>query len=55
MLLSQLGVESLVVIARPSTSDLPKAHLLNQRTMEILGDTGVSDEVYKRGTPRENM
>jgi 2,4-dichlorophenol 6-monooxygenase len=55
MLLSQLGVESLVVNARPSTSDLPKAHLLNQRTMEILSDTGVSDEVYRRGTPRENM
>ena len=36
MLLSQLDVESLLIIARPSTSDLPKAHVLNQRAMEIL-------------------
>jgi 2,4-dichlorophenol 6-monooxygenase len=55
MLLSQLGIESLVVNARPSTSDLPKAHVLNQRTMEILRDTGVSDEIYAMGTPPENM
>jgi 2,4-dichlorophenol 6-monooxygenase len=41
-LLSQLGVDSLLINARPSTSDLPKAHVLNQRTMEILGDVGVA-------------
>jgi 2,4-dichlorophenol 6-monooxygenase len=34
--LSQLGVESLLVSALPTTSVLPKAHVLNQRTMEIL-------------------
>jgi 2,4-dichlorophenol 6-monooxygenase len=55
MLLSQLGVESLVVNARPSTSDLPKAHVLNQRAMEILGDVGVAQDIYARGTPLENM
>ena len=55
MLLSQLGVESLLVNARPSTSDLPKAHVLNQRAMEILGDCGVAEDIYARGTPLENM
>ena len=43
MLLSQLGIETWLVNARPSTSDLPKAHVLNQRAMEILegcGDRG---------------
>ncbi len=55
MLLSQLGVESLLVNARPSTSDLPKAHVLNQRAMEILGDVGVAEDIYARGTPLENM
>jgi len=55
MLLSDLGIDSLLINARPSTSDLPKAHLLNQRTMEILGDTGVAETIYACGTPPENM
>jgi 2,4-dichlorophenol 6-monooxygenase len=55
MLLAQLGVESLLVSALPTTSTLPKAHVLNQRTMEILRGLGVADEVYARGTPPEHM
>jgi len=55
MLLSQLGVETLLVSALPTTSVLPKAHVLNQRTMEILTDCGVADEIYGRGTPPEHM
>ena len=55
MLLSKLGVESLLVSALPSTSMLPKAHVLNQRAMEILTDVGVAEEIYRRGTPAENM
>src|SRR5262245_22729197 len=55
MLLSELGVESLLVSALPTTSVLPKAHVLNQRTMEIFTDLGVADEIYARGTPPENM
>ncbi len=55
MLLSQLGIKSLLVNARPTTSDLPKAHVLNQRAMEILNDAGVADAIYKVGTPPENM
>ncbi|MDX2165986.1 MAG: FAD-dependent monooxygenase [Deltaproteobacteria bacterium] len=55
MLLSQLGVETLLVSALPTTSVLPKAHVLNQRSMEILTDVGVADEIYRRGTPPEQM
>jgi len=55
MLLSGLGVETLLVSARPETSDLPKAHVLNQRTMEILRDAGVADTIYERGTPLAQM
>jgi len=55
MLLAGLGVESLLVSALPTTSILPKAHVLNQRAMEILDDAGVADEIYARGTPAENM
>lgn len=55
MLLSQLGVETLLVSALATTSVLPKAHVLNQRAMEILTDVGVADEIYRRGTPPEQM
>ena len=55
MLLSKLGVESLLVSALPTTSILPKAHVLNQRAMEILSDVGVAEEIYACGTPAENM
>ena len=55
MLLSRLGVPSLLVSSWPTTSVLPKAHVLNQRTMEIFREVGVADAVYERGTPPENM
>ena len=55
MLLSTLGVESLLVNALPVTSTLPKAHILNQRAMEIMSDTGVADRIYSVGTPPEQF
>ena len=51
MLLARHGVDHLLVSALPGTSDLPKAHVLNQRTMEILEDCGVADEIAERSTP----
>lgn len=55
MTLSSLGVESLLVSSLPHTSVLPKAHVLNQRTMEIFTEVGVAPEILKRSTPAENM
>ncbi len=55
MLLSKLGVEHLLVSSLPTTSILPKAHVLNQRTMEILEDAGVADDIAARSTPARNM
>lgn len=55
MLLSQLGIETLLVSRYPETSRLPKAHLLNQRTMEIFTDLGVAPAILAKSTPNENM
>ncbi len=55
MLLSQLGVESLLVSALPTTSILPKAHVLNQRSMEIFRGLGIAERIYERGTPPAQM
>jgi len=53
--LSQMRVEHLLVSALPTTSLLPKAHEINQRAMEILGDLGIVDQVIAAGTPPEQM
>jgi 2,4-dichlorophenol 6-monooxygenase len=53
--LSDLGVEHLLVERHPGTSVLPRAHYLNQRTMEVLRQHGVADSVYEVGTPIENF
>ena len=53
MLLSGLGVEHLLVSALPETSILPKAHVLNMRTMEILEDAGVAGR--SRSAARRRM
>jgi 2,4-dichlorophenol 6-monooxygenase len=55
MLLACQGVEHLLVSARPGTSTLPKAHVLNQRAMEVLEDVGVAGVIAERSTPAEQM
>jgi len=55
MLLASYGVDHLLVSARPTTSDLPKAHVLNQRAMEVLDDCGVAEAIAARSTPAAQM
>lgn len=55
MLLSQAGIDTILVERHRSTSILPKAHVLNQPTMEVFSELGVAEEIYARGTPRENI
>ena len=55
MLLSGLGVDHLLVSSQPTTSTLPKAHVLNQRSVEIFDDCGAYDEVRRLSTPPEQM
>jgi 2,4-dichlorophenol 6-monooxygenase len=49
--LSDLGVEHLLVERHETTSHLPKAHYLNQRTMEAFRQHAVADDIYAVGTP----
>ena len=55
ILLSRLGVESLVVTRYPETTRVPRGHILNQRTMEIFTDMGVAPEIVEKGTPPKNF
>jgi 2,4-dichlorophenol 6-monooxygenase len=54
-LLSDHGIDHLLVERHPGTSVLPRAHYLNQRTMEILRQHGVADAIYEVGAPIDNF
>jgi 2,4-dichlorophenol 6-monooxygenase len=53
IILSDLGIESLLVERHPSTSRYPKAHILNGRTMEIMAQHGLAEDIYQEGSPPE--
>lgn len=55
MLLSQANIEHVLVNDRFMTSPYPKAHIINQRTVEIMNRLGLADEIYKRATPPDQM
>jgi 2,4-dichlorophenol 6-monooxygenase len=54
IMLSDLGVDSLLVERHPETAIMPKAHILNPRTLEIFRQHGLSEDVYRIGAPRES-
>jgi 2,4-dichlorophenol 6-monooxygenase len=53
--LSEHGIEHHLVERHVSTSPLPKAHYLNQRTMEVFRQYNVADAIYEVGTPQQFM
>ncbi len=56
-LLSTYGVENMVVNRYRWLANTPRAHITNQRTMEVLRDLGreVEDEAYMHATHQELM
>jgi 2,4-dichlorophenol 6-monooxygenase len=53
VMLADLGVPYLLVERHPTTAVMPKAHILNVRTMEIFAQHGLADRVYRLGAPQE--
>lgn len=53
--LSTYGVPNIVVTRYASLADTPRAHITNQRTMEVLRDLGVERDVVARATPQQLM
>lgn len=51
ILLSQLGVDHVLIERRDGRSKLPKAHYLNCRTMEIFAGMDCDTQVYGKGSP----
>ena len=54
ILLSDLGIDSLLIERHPGTSHMAKAGAHNQRTMEIFRRHGVADQIQRIGAPAEN-
>jgi 2,4-dichlorophenol 6-monooxygenase len=53
--LSTLGIANVLITRYGWLADSPRAHITNQRTMEVLRDLGVEPEVIARGTPQALM
>jgi 2,4-dichlorophenol 6-monooxygenase len=51
IILSDAGIDHILVEARPTTTALPKAHYLNPRTMEIFRQHNVAQSVYEKAMP----
>ena len=53
--LSRYGVEHLLVERHRGTAHTPRAHIINQRTVEILRHLGISDRFHAVATPQHLM
>ncbi len=55
MFLATYGTRTLLVTKYGRTSDTPRAHITNQRTMEAMRDMGVEAQLMREATPWEYM
>jgi len=53
LFLSSLGVPNIMITKYRWTANTPRAHITNQRTMEIFRDLGIEEEVLADATPHE--
>jgi 2,4-dichlorophenol 6-monooxygenase len=55
LFLSTYGIDNMVLTKYRWTANTPRAHITNQRTMEILRDMGVEAEAAEKSSPQELM
>jgi 2,4-dichlorophenol 6-monooxygenase len=53
--LATLGVEHIVITKYSWTANTPRAHITNQRTVEIFRDLGIEADIKANGTPQRLM
>ena len=51
--LSTLGIPNIMITKYRWTANTPRAHITNQRTMEIFRDLGIEDQVLADASPHE--
>jgi 2,4-dichlorophenol 6-monooxygenase len=55
LLLSTLGVPNIMITKYRWTANTPRAHITNQRAMEVFRDAGIEGQVQADATPHELM
>ena len=50
-MLADAGVQAYLIERHPGTALMPKAHILNPRTMEIFAQHGIAGDVRRHGAP----
>ncbi len=55
LFLSKYGVDNMVLTKYRWLANTPRAHITNQRTMEIFRDMGIEKEVAEKSSPQEIM
>ncbi|WP_371228848.1 FAD-dependent monooxygenase [Pseudomonas sp. QE6] len=55
LLLSRYGIRNLLINKYRWTANSPRAHITNQRTMEVFRDAGVEPQVVAAASPHELM
>jgi len=53
LLLSTLGIDNIMITKYRWTANTPRAHITNQRAMEIFRDMGIEDQVLADATPHD--
>jgi 2,4-dichlorophenol 6-monooxygenase len=54
IMLADLGIDHLLIERHPGTAIMPKAHVINPRTMEIFDQHGIAADVYREGAPYDH-
>jgi 2,4-dichlorophenol 6-monooxygenase len=54
-LLARDGVNAITITKYPATAHIPRAHITNQRTMEVMRDLGIEDRVRQVAVAAEAM
>lgn len=53
--LAKYGIDAVTVTKYPRTANTPRAHITNQRTMEVFRDLGIEEQVRAVSTPNDLM
>ncbi|MGH3517689.1 MAG: FAD-dependent monooxygenase [Haloechinothrix sp.] len=54
-LLAEYGVDAIAITKHAGTANSPRAHITNQRTMEVFRDLGIEEQVKDVAVPNELM
>ena len=49
LFLSSYGIDNVVLTRYGWTANTPRAHITNQRTIELMRDMGIEDQVDRQG------